>query len=53
VVVLAKTLEDKVEDLIKCIVDYHPYECPAILTWPIQGGPPAFLEWIAVEVGLK
>ena len=50
VALLAKTVEASVDALTRRVKDLHPYECPCIVTLPICGGDPAFLDWIAQEV---
>ena len=29
----------------------HPYDCPCIVAWPIEGGHAAYLDWIGEETG--
>ncbi|MEQ8344605.1 MAG: divalent-cation tolerance protein CutA [Sneathiellaceae bacterium] len=31
------------------VVAAHSYDCPCVLQLPVQGGNPAFLDWIAAE----
>jgi len=50
VVMIAKTLSSKVPELIEIVKANHSYECPCIVSIPITGGNPAFLDWIAREV---
>lgn len=55
-VMIAKTTRDKVQDLIKAVKQRHSYECPCIVTLPIDDGNPDFLNWVAEQVapsGLK
>ena len=49
-VLIAKTLESKVQDLVETVSRAHSYECPCVVTLPVTGGNPDFLEWIAAEV---
>ncbi len=49
VILVAKTREDLVEDLIEKVKSIHSYECPCIVTLPIQEGNEAFLDWVARE----
>ncbi|QDU63147.1 Divalent-cation tolerance protein CutA [Planctomycetes bacterium Pan216] len=49
VVLLAKTTSEQLADLIEKVKSLHSYACPCIVAVPIQGGNPAFLQWIAVE----
>ena len=51
VVMIAKTSENRVGDLIKKVESLHSYDCPCIVSFPITGGHQPFLEWIAGEVG--
>jgi len=50
VVIIAKTVTQKVPDIIREVKKIHSYECPCILTLPVDGGNPEFLQWIASEV---
>jgi periplasmic divalent cation tolerance protein len=50
---LIKTLQvhyDKVEATIR---NFHPYELPEIISVAINGGLPAYLDWVAAEIGIK
>lgn len=49
VVVIAKTRVDLVARLTERVVELHSYECPCVVALPVQGGNPAFLEWIRTE----
>lgn len=48
-VLIAKTTADHVAALTAMVGELHSYDCPCIVSLPIDGGNPAFLEWIAVE----
>lgn len=50
VVMIAKTTENRVADLIKKVTSLHSYDCPCIVNFPIAGGHQPFLDWIAEEV---
>ena len=50
VVMIAKTTEDRVPDLIEKVKSLHSYDCPCIVSLPVSGGHQAFLKWIAAEV---
>ena len=50
-VLIAKTTEDKVPELVEAIKTRHSYDCPCIVTLPIAGGNPDFLNWITEQVG--
>ena len=49
-VIIAKTTQDRVAALIEEVRKLHSYECPCIVTLPIQDGNPEFLQWIADQV---
>ena len=51
VVMIAKTTEDRVADLIKKVESLHSYDCPCVVSLPITSGHQPFLEWIVGEVG--
>ncbi|MFO7963932.1 MAG: divalent-cation tolerance protein CutA [Desulfobacterales bacterium] len=46
VVMIAKTVDVKVPELMEKVKAMHSYECPCILTVPVTGGNPDFLSWI-------
>ena len=48
-VLIAKTLENLAEKVIKRIKDLHSYEIPAILIFQIKGGNEEYLKWITEE----
>ena len=50
VVMIAKTTENRIPDLIKKVESMHSYDCPCIVSFPITDGHRPFLEWIAGEV---
>ena len=49
-VLILKTTEEKTDALTARIKELHSYECPCVVVLPIEGGNPAFLEWIEREV---
>jgi periplasmic divalent cation tolerance protein len=49
-VLILKTTEEKTAALTARIKELHSYECPCIVVLPIEGGNPAFMEWIEHEV---
>jgi len=49
-ILIAKTTQDHVSDLIKKANSLNSYECPCIVSLPVSGGNPAFLKWVADEV---
>ena len=50
VVLIAKTTEALVPELIDKVKSVHSYDCPCIVSLPISDGYPPFLDWINNEV---
>jgi periplasmic divalent cation tolerance protein len=50
VVLIAKTTETLVPRLIDKVKSLHSYDCPCIVSLPVLGGYPPFLDWIKTEV---
>jgi len=50
VVLIAKTTEERVPQLIEKVKSLHSYDCPCIVSLPVLGGHKPFLDWIADEV---
>lgn len=48
-VLIVKTRRDLVETVIARVRDLHEYDCPCIVSWPIEQGNPAYLQWIVTE----
>ena len=48
-ILIAKTREVLVPELIEKVKSMHSYICPCILSLPILDGNKAFLDWIADE----
>ena len=51
VAMICKTTEDRARQAMDAILEVHSYDCPCVLILPVEGGNPAFLEWIAAQVG--
>jgi periplasmic divalent cation tolerance protein len=49
VVLIAKTVEERFDDLRERVVELHSYELPCIVARPVSDGHPGFLEWIEAE----
>jgi periplasmic divalent cation tolerance protein len=49
VIIIAKTRESIVPELIEKVKSIHSYECPCIVSLPISDGNKAFLEWVVKE----
>ncbi|MFG1751186.1 divalent-cation tolerance protein CutA [Streptosporangium sandarakinum] len=47
--VLLKTGEHRLDELVSLVKDTHSYETPEIVAVPIEGGLPDYLNWIAAE----
>lgn len=48
---IMKTTEDRLDELIKHIKEIHSYEVPEIIALPIIKGHNAYLEWLRNAVG--
>ena len=48
-ILIAKTKDVLVNEVIKRIKELHSYECPCIVTLTIAEGSPDFLDWIRQE----
>ncbi|WP_028878607.1 divalent-cation tolerance protein CutA [Terasakiella pusilla] len=46
---LAKTTRENVDGVVKRVKEIHSYDCPAIITTPIENGNSDFLKWIGEE----
>ncbi len=49
-VLIAKTEKKKEKALIERVRKSHSYSCPCVLSLPVQGGNPAYLQWLAESV---
>jgi periplasmic divalent cation tolerance protein len=50
VVMIAKTVEARVADLIATVKALHSYSCPCVVSLKVEDGYPPFLEWVAENV---
>lgn len=50
VVMVAKTTEDRIPDLVEKVKSMHSYDCPCIVSLPVSGGHQPFLDWIGEQV---
>lgn len=48
-VMMIKTERRLESDVIAEVKRLHPYETPAVITLPIEGGCPEYLSWISEE----
>ncbi len=49
VALVAKTADDRVQDLIGAVRSMHSYDVPCIVVLPVTTGNPDFLDWIHAE----
>lgn len=49
-VLIAKTTENRVRDVINAVRQQHSYDCPCIVSFPIAQGHTDYLDWIAGQV---
>ena len=50
VVLIAKTTDTLISQLIDKVRSLHSYDCPCIVSLSVSGGYPPFLDWIQSEV---
>jgi len=48
-VLIAKTTASLVDALTAKVRELHSYDCPCVDALPVDGGNPAFLDWIVAE----
>jgi len=48
-VLIAKTKESLVKELVEKVKSIHSYSCPCIISLPILGGNKAYLDWLEKE----
>ena len=44
-----KTVEAALPALVERVRSLHSYECPCVAAFPISGGNPDYLAWVAAE----
>ncbi len=44
-----KSQDSRLRDLMDRIAELHPYDVPEILSWPVQKGSRAYLDWVVAE----
>ncbi|MEE8393935.1 MAG: divalent-cation tolerance protein CutA, partial [Rhodospirillales bacterium] len=49
VALIVKTTDRLVEKVVARIKELHSYDCPCVISIPITGGNPDFLDWIVSE----
>lgn len=51
VAAVAKTKQSLVGAVVERVRQLHSYECPCVVSWTIDAGSEAFLEWVVRETG--
>lgn len=46
---ILKTRTDLVDRVVEMVKEIHSYDCPCVVSLPITGGNPGFLDWIDAE----
>ncbi|MFX0085091.1 MAG: divalent-cation tolerance protein CutA [Candidatus Hodarchaeota archaeon] len=49
IIMWCKTRDEKVENIKTVIENYHSYDLPAFIVYPIKTGSEAYLKWITDE----
>ncbi|MEM4526046.1 MAG: divalent cation tolerance protein CutA [Methanothermobacter sp.] len=49
-IIIVKTIEENVKEIIKRVKALHSYENPCIIHIPIKGGSEDYLEWLLGEI---
>jgi len=49
-VLIVKTIEEHVKEIIKKVKELHSYENPCIIHIPIKGGSEDYLKWLLEEI---
>ena len=47
--VLGKTTDDRLDEVIAAVVAVHPYDVPEVIATPVVGGLAAYLAWNEAE----
>ncbi len=50
-VLIAKTRQDLVGSVVQRVRELHTYECPCVVSWTLDAGSEAFLDWVRRETG--
>lgn len=49
VLLLVKTMDDRLDAVVETVRALHPYELPELLAVEARGGLPAYLDWVAAQ----
>lgn len=52
VLLIAKTVAGRLEEIKAALPQLHPYTVPELVVLPVEGGLPAYLQWVADSTGL-
>lgn len=52
VLLVAKTVAARVDELTTVLPQLHPYSVPELVVLPVEAGLPAYLRWVADSTGL-
>ena len=52
-IIIAKTRQSSVKELIKKVKSLHSYSCPCVVSLPILDGNKAYLDWLKMETERK
>ena len=47
---MVKTHQDQLDELIELIRDNHPYKVAEVISLPIETGNPPYLEWLKASI---
>lgn len=50
---LAKTTNHNVEKVVQHVKENHSYDCPCVISLPIEKGNPDYLKWIKKETQIN
>ena len=46
---LIKTSEDRLDDLVRRVVELHSYSVPEVIAFPVEKGHLPYLDWVRAE----
>jgi periplasmic divalent cation tolerance protein len=49
-VLILKTQRSMLDVLTRYVREHHSYDCPCVVALPIEGGNPAYLDWLKEQV---
>ena len=53
VLLIAKTTEDRLPELMTRVPELHPYEVPEVLALEVGAGHPPYLEWVRASTAFS